>query len=501
MSYNYVDSPNSNLTCCICRAPFVKPVTTRTCMHTFCYDCIIQALQHSPHCPVDRSSLVQDDLLPSDPIIRSLVDELIIECTNLPIGCTETFQRQLLESHLKDACQYTEVTCGEDECNEVVLRKDVGKHAHDCAHRVLQCEGCQAEIKFVNMEAHIPECPATTATCPSCFQEMPRSELNSHRETCAEVIVGCSQSANGCPWTGPRHAGKNHSISCPYEAIKGFFALNQERISAITGENAILRQKVDTLERQLHATKQDVQITTAALGPWYRSPRICPPITQRAAVDLPIDAQPSSASPSNYSANRSPPFPAANTGGLPPNIIPADPFAPFFPRPDASEQFNSSSPPELQSLNQFPGRRIVSGSTPNGGDAMRPAQNSVAPVNLSSTIEGAFESLRESVVTVTTSVESLARRNDIALTNEALRLNEEIMSLRANIHGLRMQVRISSRGSILESNPASKVHAIMMDRNAQVTGRSNDFSSSGDMWQNGVPRIHFPPTHGSITKL
>ncbi|KAF7428201.1 hypothetical protein PC9H_007422 [Pleurotus ostreatus] len=482
MSYNYVDPPNSNLTCCICRAPFVKPVTTRTCMHTFCYECIIQALQHSPHCPVDRSSLVQDDLLPSDPIIRSLVDELIIECTNLPLGCTETFQRQLLESHLKDSCQYTDVICGEDQCNEVVLRKDVGKHAHDCAHRALQCEGCQAEIKFVNMEAHISECPATTATCPSCYLDMPRSELNSHRETCPEVIIGCSQSANGCPWTGPRHAGKTHSISCPYEAIKGFFALNQERISAITGENAVLRQKVDTLERQLHATKQDVQVATAALGPWYRAPGICPPISQRVAVDLPIDVQPSSASPSNYSGNRSPPFPSSNIGGLPPNA--ADPFAPFFPRPDASEQFNPSSPPETQSLNQFPGRRIVSGSVPNGSDAMRPVQNSVAPVNLSSTIEGAFESLRESVVTVAISVESLARRNDIALTNEALRLNEEIMSLRANIHGLRMQV-----------------HAIMMDRNAQVTGRSSDFSSSGDVWQNGVPRIHFPPTHGSITKL
>lgn len=69
------------------------------------------------------------------------------------------------------------------------------------------------------------------------------------------------------------------------------------------------------------------------------------------------------------------------------------------------------------------------------------AQTSIAPINLSTTLEGTLGGLRESLVTVAASVESLGRRNDIALTNEALRLNEEVMSLKANVHGLRMQVR------------------------------------------------------------
>jgi hypothetical protein len=68
------------------------------------------------------------------------------------------------------------------------------------------------------------------------------------------------------------------------------------------------------------------------------------------------------------------------------------------------------------------------------------SQHTVAPLNLSTTLEGSLAGVRESVVALGATVDSLGRRNDIALTTEALRLNEEIMSLRANVHGLRMQV-------------------------------------------------------------
>jgi hypothetical protein len=72
-----------------------------------------------------------------------------------------------------------------------------------------------------------------------------------------------------------------------------------------------------------------------------------------------------------------------------------------------------------------------------------PQYTQVAPLNLSTTLEGALDGVRESVVALGGAVDSLGRRSDIALTNETLRLNEEIMSLRANVHGLRMQVRVS----------------------------------------------------------
>lgn len=67
-------------------------------------------------------------------------------------------------------------------------------------------------------------------------------------------------------------------------------------------------------------------------------------------------------------------------------------------------------------------------------------QTHIAPLNLTTSLEGSLAGLRESLVTVAASVDSMGRRNEIALSNEVMRLGEEIMSLRANVHGLRMQV-------------------------------------------------------------
>jgi hypothetical protein len=67
----------------------------------------------------------------------------------------------------------------------------------------------------------------------------------------------------------------------------------------------------------------------------------------------------------------------------------------------------------------------------------------VAPLNLSTSLEGSLSGLRDSISAVSASVDSLARRNDIALTNESMRVNEELGSLKYAVHGIRLQVRCS----------------------------------------------------------
>lgn len=91
---------------------------------------------------------------------------------------------------------------------------------------------------------------------------------------------------------------------------------------------------------------------------------------------------------------------------------------------------------------------------------------SVAPLEAGTTLEGTLVGLRESMVGLAAGVDAAGRRNEIALTNETLRLGEEMMSVRAQMHGLRMQV-----------------HGMMMDRNAAEGYRN----------YGGIP--------GSITKL
>lgn len=64
----------------------------------------------------------------------------------------------------------------------------------------------------------------------------------------------------------------------------------------------------------------------------------------------------------------------------------------------------------------------------------------VAPLNLSTTVEGSLVGLRESLVTLSAALESQGRRLELAFTTEGLRVNEEVGSLKAIVQGLRMQV-------------------------------------------------------------
>lgn len=88
------------------------------------------------------------------------------------------------------------------------------------------------------------------------------------------------------------------------------------------------------------------------------------------------------------------------------------------------------------------GAGVGMGAGVPGGLQINPqAVTRVAPLDLGTNLVGTLEGLRESVVGVAAGIDSLGRRSEIALANETLRLGEEVISLRAAVHGLRMQVR------------------------------------------------------------
>jgi len=157
----------------------------------------------------------------------------------------------------------------------------------------------------------------------------------------------------------------------------------------------------------------------------------------------------------------------------------SDALAPYFP-PEAEDA--------LPWLEQRLSQISLSGgdlSADHSGHSYRESMphTPVAPINLSTTIEGSLGGLRESIVTLSASVDSLARRHDIELRNETLRMNEEISRLNYTLNGLRMQV-----------------HNIMVDRNAQITGRVAEASQgwaesdTGPPWQHGRSLSFGPAT-------
>jgi hypothetical protein len=53
--------------------------------------------------------------------------------------------------HIKDACQYVKIPCSEEQCDKMILRKDVGKHEDACVYRSTQCDGCGVIIKHSDL--------------------------------------------------------------------------------------------------------------------------------------------------------------------------------------------------------------------------------------------------------------------------------------------------------------------------------------------------------------
>ena len=86
------------------------------------------------------------------------------------------------------------------------------------------------------------------ARCDACSKEVAASSLEAHREDCPDVEISCAHEANGCPWKGPRYQAAPHLHSCAYEAIKGFFAVHDRKVAALTEDNILLRHKLGVLD-------------------------------------------------------------------------------------------------------------------------------------------------------------------------------------------------------------------------------------------------------------
>ena len=209
--------------------------------------------------------------------------------------------------------------------------------------------------------------------------------------------------------------------------------------------------------------KRELQSVKTALGPWYRPDGVYRPPVPSVSSEQPPDVQSSSSSSSHRHSmleaiSRLPVGP--HELFTPPATANPDILAPYFPPATEEPSLHQSERQQHQIQNLRPTHRHSASihfsdhglhlqSHPHATHSIYPralsqTQASIAPINLGTTLEGSLSSLRESIVTLSASVDSLARQHDLALTNETLKMNEEMMSLRASVHGLRMQASRSS---------------------------------------------------------
>lgn len=109
-------------------------------------------------------------------------------------------------------------------------------------------------------------------TCEFCEKGFPSvSAMKDHlANSCPEKIVCCGQAGNGCVWKGRKVSLETHIDKCPYESIKGFFAIHSAQMAQVSGDNDRLRRRTEELEGTIRILRQELEWAKAALGPWYR---------------------------------------------------------------------------------------------------------------------------------------------------------------------------------------------------------------------------------------
>ncbi|KAF7728920.1 hypothetical protein EC973_005315 [Apophysomyces ossiformis] len=359
-SLNYVDIINANLICCICQTPFIDPVVS-PCGHTFCETCIYQAVEAAGLCPIDRSSLAMSDLQPAVKIIVNMVNELTVQCPRNEYGCNHTGQRQFIENHVKQDCQYTFTPCQMNECKELILKKDLINHISSCIYRSTECTMCKKKMRALELEDHHKLCPAEMIRCPHCNTSRSRSQHTAHLLSCPFHPVACAHDEFGCEWKGPRKELPAHLEKCSYEGIKHYLYLQRQQEKSLREEIQRLRNENNGLRQHQEEVRQQVQSL----------------------------------------------FNQLNTM-----------FPLHFPHDDFSENPIPQEPLQLET-----------------------------------------QQLKEEIDTLSANLASLELKQNVALMTETFRLQEEMQSLRAVCHGMRMQL-----------------HYVMMDRRGAVHGA--DASSS-----------------------
>lgn len=121
--------------------------------------------------------------------------------------------------------------------------------------------------------------------------------------SCPEKIVPCRQADNGCTWRGRRVSLESHVNQCPYESIKGFFAIHGTQVGQLSKDNERLRRRTDELEGTVRILRQELESVKIALRPWYR-----PTYPERPSM------------PANYT--QSPNNEDASTGSAPSRVEP-----------------------------------------------------------------------------------------------------------------------------------------------------------------------------------
>uniref|UniRef100_A0A7N5KMN0 TNF receptor-associated factor n=1 Tax=Ailuropoda melanoleuca TaxID=9646 RepID=A0A7N5KMN0_AILME len=175
----FVKTVEDKYKCEKCRLVLCNPKQTE-CGHRFCETCMAALLSSSsPKCTACQEGIIKDKVFKDNCCKREIL-ALQIYCRNEGGGCTEQLTLGHLLVHLKNDCQFEELSCVRADCKEKVLRRDLRDHVEKaCKYREATCSHCKSQVPMITLQKHEDtECPCVVVSCPhKCsVQTLLRSE-------------------------------------------------------------------------------------------------------------------------------------------------------------------------------------------------------------------------------------------------------------------------------------------------------------------------------------
>ncbi|KAG0202063.1 hypothetical protein BGX33_009925 [Mortierella sp. NVP41] len=380
-SLQYLESTQTSLQCSVCCEYFTQPVSV-PCGHTFCRGCIVQALEVSQGCPLCRTTIDPAALYEVIALSR-ICDELLVYCPHKALGCNHTCQRIQLAKHLRDECVYIGTLCRVEECRKKLLKKDLSEHMESCPYKRVDCLMCHAKVQKSQLSG-------------------PRFDLDAI-----------------------------HIPQCPYEAIRGFLELSKSRMEALEQENQQLRGL-------FHDMKPQVQQLRDQVGQLSESVQLFSHQDQQVGGGIGI-------------GNGGGAFGQSMLGYMDMGYHNYHNHHPqqMYNRSDSYDEGISGGEGNEDDLmravmlerrnNSIGAESMISNGVIGGGAAVAvAARGSVADTQELLISEN--ERIRSELETLTAGLASLELKQNMAIMTESMRLQEEVQSLRAVCHGLRMQM-------------------------------------------------------------
>ncbi|RKF72980.1 TNF receptor-associated factor 5 [Golovinomyces cichoracearum] len=245
----YKSPVEENLICAICRCAFINPITT-SCQHTFCSECLNDALLHSPTCPIDRSLLNKElDLSQAPRIVQNQLDNLKVLCP----CCQAPVSRSMISNHMSKYCQESLIRCPgiktEKKCPLHIQRK---LSHQGCLHYDTSCPDCGESLLQLDLPCHRENlCKARHCVCEKCGIDILRVQKNDHIKECTEAEACCRWEEYGCSHQCARKNLQAHIDCCNFRFFGKMAGGLRDEIDHLRSDVRILTETNQLQERRI----------------------------------------------------------------------------------------------------------------------------------------------------------------------------------------------------------------------------------------------------------